>query len=128
MLAWLERTRDWSTPLHHVEQLCTKRAVALLRTGASLDARASAGGSSPLELARQVPAEAAGHATAQVLLRAAAAWSPHTHVEPAHARAVARRDARARGLPALAGAAAVAHDGVAPVSYTHLTLPTICSV
>jgi hypothetical protein len=38
--AWLERTRHWVTPLHHLEVLTAARATALLEAGADLHARA----------------------------------------------------------------------------------------
>ena len=44
-LAWLVRTRLWSTPLHHLEFLTPERALALLRADADIHAAAEPGGS-----------------------------------------------------------------------------------
>ena len=54
LLAWLQRTRDFTTPLHHLELLSAARTRELLRAGAALGARARPGAPSPLELARQL--------------------------------------------------------------------------
>ena len=112
VLEWLQRSRDWCTPLHYVEVLTTERTRRLLRGGADLHARAHAGASSPLELAQQLaraerppPADAAAaapergsggarpvaaHTEARpwaLVLRAAEPWSGETHsLFPAAAR------------------------------------------
>ncbi len=56
IVAWLVRTRLWSTPLHHLEFLTPARALALLRAGADLDAAAEIGGPTPISLARELAA------------------------------------------------------------------------
>ena len=87
--AWLEHSRDWSTPLHHLEIVTAARARALLRAGADLAASRTAGGPTPLSLARELDEKGeapAGSAAALVLL-AAAPWGPSTHaLWPAPAR------------------------------------------
>ena len=50
---WLQRTRSWCSPLHHLELLGVSQVRALLRSGAALRARSGPGAQSPLELARQ---------------------------------------------------------------------------
>ena len=99
LLAWLQRTRDFTTPLHHLELLSAARARELLRAGAALGARARPGAPSPLELARQLllqpqPAAAAandaaaGREAARLVVSAAQPWSPQTHeLWPARGRA-----------------------------------------
>ena len=101
LLAWLRRTRDFTTPLHHLELLSAARARALLRAGAALGARARPGAPSPLELARQLLLQpqppgggggandaAAGREAARLVVSAAQPWSPQTHeLWPARGRA-----------------------------------------
>jgi hypothetical protein len=87
-LEWLQTSRDWSTPLHHIAALSVERARDLLRSGAHLHT-SSGGGPTPLSLANDL--HAAGHAPAgspAALVRAAALpWAAHTHeLFPAHAR------------------------------------------
>ena len=55
LLAWLVRSRLWSTPLHHLEFLTPERALALLRAGADIHAAAEPGGPTPLSLALDLP-------------------------------------------------------------------------
>ncbi len=92
LVAWLVRTRLWSTPLHHLEVLTPERARALLRAGADLHAAAEPGGPTPLSLA-QAAAAAGGAAegtAAFLVLEAAKPWSRKTHKyfpEPARERA-----------------------------------------
>ena len=76
-LAWLRATRG-ATPLHHLEALSETRTRALLRAGADVHARLANDGASVLELAGRVAAEQPGHGAAQLVLQAAAPWSP-TH-------------------------------------------------
>ena len=94
---WLERTRDWSTRLHHLELLTEAQARKELRTGADLHASALVGGPTPLKIARALLARrdvddaTPGAAAARLVLRAARPWSPATHAlcpAPARARAV----------------------------------------
>ena len=90
--AWLERTRDWSTRLHHLELLTEAHARDELRAGADIRAAAHAGAPSPLSLARDLLADAddatPGAAAARLVLRAARPWSPADHgLFPAPARA-----------------------------------------
>ena len=73
---WLVLSRHWS-PLHHLEVLSPERTRALLRGGADLHLKPSAGDtSSPLERARQL---APGSAAASLVVRAAGPWSVATH-------------------------------------------------
>ena len=51
LVAWLVLSRLWSTPLHHLEFITRKRALALLRAGADIRAAAEPGGPTPLSLA-----------------------------------------------------------------------------
>ena len=87
LTAWLCLSRGW-TPLHHIEVLTPERARMLLRCGADLHARPaqSAPPKSPIE--RALAMEEPRSAVAELLLRAAERWSPHTHdLFPAAARA-----------------------------------------
>ena len=93
ILAWLVRSRLWSTTLHHLEFLTPERALALLRAGADLHAAAEPGGPTPLSLAQALAAAggAAEGTAAFLVLEAAKPWSRKTHKyfpEPARARAV----------------------------------------
>ena len=91
--AWLERSPDYTTPLHILESLSADRARALIRAGAALDARARPEAPSPLELARQLlqqpgGANAPGGEAARLVVQAARPWSPQTHaLWPAGGRA-----------------------------------------
>ena len=94
IIAWLVRSRLWSTALHHLEVLTTERALALLRAGANVHAAAEPGGPTPLSLAQALAAAGgAKEGTAAFLvLEAAKPWSFQTHKlfpEKARARAVA---------------------------------------
>ena len=72
---WLAESRDWCTPLHHLELLPLDRANELLLSGADIHARAAEGAPSPLELAQAAPhGEVAQH-----ILRAATPWSMDAH-------------------------------------------------
>ena len=93
IVAWLVRTRLWSTPLHHLEFLTPERALALLHAGADIHAAAEPGGPTPLSLAQDLAAagRAAEGTAAFLVLEAAKPWSRQTHKyfpDPARARAV----------------------------------------
>ena len=100
VLAWLQHTRDYTTPLHHLELLSAAHARDLLRAGAALEARARPDAPSPLELARQLQQHpdggaAPGSEAARLVVAAAQPWSPQTHeLWPsggrAHAKALVR--------------------------------------
>ena len=51
--AWLQRSRAWGTPLHHIDGMSPARARQLLREGADVHARLNAGAPSPLEVAEK---------------------------------------------------------------------------
>ena len=90
--AWLERSRLWSTPLHHVDVIDVDRARALLRDGADVSAAAAPGGPTPLSLARAMveAGDAADDSAAQLVVDAAKPWSEATHaLFPSAARALA---------------------------------------
>ena len=73
---WLILSRHWS-PLHHLEVLSPERTRALLRGGADLHFKPSAGDvPSPLERAQQL---APGSAAASLVVRAAGPWSVASH-------------------------------------------------
>uniref|UniRef100_A0A7S0JI94 Uncharacterized protein n=1 Tax=Calcidiscus leptoporus TaxID=127549 RepID=A0A7S0JI94_9EUKA len=74
---WLEETRDWSTPLHHVSLISAERTRRLLRAGADMHARSSLDAPTPLQLAEQAGAQA-GMAH-RLLLTAASPWSYANH-------------------------------------------------
>ena len=80
--AWLVRSRQWTTPLHHLATVGADRARALLRGGADLRAAAAgADAPTPLSLAERLRAEGSAPAgsAADLVLRAAEPWSPQTH-------------------------------------------------
>ena len=82
LAAWLQATEQWSTPLHHLSLLTPARARSLLRGGASLHAAATAGGPTPLLLARAINEgnDAADEESAAALvLQAARPWAPNPH-------------------------------------------------
>ena len=93
---WLERSREWTTRLHHLEALTEAQARAELRAGAELHAAARVGGPTPLLLAIALLADAddvagdewPGVSAARLVLRAAEPWSPANHeLFPVAARA-----------------------------------------
>jgi ankyrin repeat protein len=89
LLAWLVSSREWSTPLHHLNVISAARARALLRGGADLHAKQQPTSPTPLTLA--VAMRSAGDApcgsAARLVLRAAQPWSHETHdLFPAAAR------------------------------------------
>ena len=90
--AWLTLSREWSSPLHHLEIISADRARDLLRAGADLNAAGQQGGPTPLSLARALgeagSAAAASQTPSELVLRAAELWSPEGHnLFPAAARA-----------------------------------------
>jgi len=94
--AWLTSTADYTTPLHYIlppnDLIPPPRARALLRAGADIRAARTAGGPTPLRLARQLEAEgnAPDGSTARLILRAAGPWTRETHeLFPAERRAEA---------------------------------------
>ena len=83
---WLEETRDWTTPLHHISLLSAERVRRLLRAGADLHAQSSPAAPTPLQLAQQAGAQAGE--SHRLLLAAATPWSPSNHdLKPAPTRA-----------------------------------------
>ena len=92
LAAWLRDSCKWTTPLHHVAVISTSRTLALLRAGASIDAKDQEGDLTPLALACELHAkgEAPNGTPAALVLKAAQPWSPETHaLFPAAARAYA---------------------------------------
>ena len=107
VVEWLYHSRNWCTPLHHLELLDTRRALALLRAGAPLNEACAAGGVTPLQRAWQLllrDDDAAGRGgggsgsmgrgpgleAARLVVQAARPWSATTHrtwPDPARARA-----------------------------------------
>jgi hypothetical protein len=90
---WLLETRRWTSQLHHLELLPTARVRALVTAGTDLHARdgLDADAPSPLSLARQLLVRDAAHENAQLVVDAAAPWSPHNHAlfpKAARARAI----------------------------------------
>ena len=81
--AWLGESRQWSTPLHHLRIIAVARARELLRGGADIHAATSAGGPTPLSLARALRAagdpDADEGSAASLVLAAAEPWGPRTH-------------------------------------------------
>ena len=75
---WLVESRDWSSPLHHVEVLTEARARTLLRQGANLHLCRPGvlGAPTPLDLAQLQPQS---NAAARLIIRAAEEWSPQNH-------------------------------------------------
>ena len=88
--AWLLSSRQWSTPLHHLDTIDPPRARTLLRTGADLHAQVVAGAPTPLSLAQAMHTTMAvpDGSAADLVLRAGQRWSPQTHaLFPAASRA-----------------------------------------
>ena len=85
VLEWLIASRFWTTALHHVDIISSKRARSLLRNGAKLHARLKYFGErapTPLDLAMQSDSEASA-----LIREAAEPWSTRTHhLWPAAAR------------------------------------------
>ena len=98
MLAWLQLSSNWHTPLHYATALSAVRTRALLRTGADLHASLN-GAPTPLELAAAAVAAAAvagrSSASARLVIRAAEVWSPKSHdLWPTPERELAREIVR----------------------------------
>ena len=92
LAAWLRDSCKWTTPLHHIAVISTSRTLALLRAGASINAKDQEGDPTPLALACELHAkgEATNGTPAALVLKAAQPWSPETHaLFPAAARAYA---------------------------------------
>lgn len=91
VLAWLRRTREWVTPLHHLELLGPAATIEHLRAGADVRSHSSAPDApTPVSIARALARSggAPPGSAAALVLRAAQPWSPHTHaLFPASARA-----------------------------------------
>jgi hypothetical protein len=88
--AWIRATWRWTSELHHLELLPPARVRELLVEGA--DPHACDGGADapkPLFLARELLQRVSGHEGAQLVVRAAAPWSPSVNhsLFPARARA-----------------------------------------
>jgi ankyrin repeat protein len=88
--AWIHATWRWTSELHHLELLPPARVRELLVEGA--DPYACDGGAdapTPLLLARALLRHDSGHEGAQLVVRAAAPWSPVVNhsLFPARARA-----------------------------------------
>ena len=116
---WLARSRDWS-PLHHLEVLSPERTRELLRGGADLHIKPSAGDdrTSPLERAQQL---APGSAAASLVVRAAGPWSAASHeLFPDAERARAERLARSLYHVYLRR---VEHGGWQAVDFARAVLP-----
>ena len=91
LLAWLQLSRSWSTPLHHLATIGAARATQLLRDGANLHASTD-DGASPLALALDSArvGSAPSESAAGLVLLAAEPWSPENHAlfgAPARERA-----------------------------------------
>ena len=87
---WLIMSREWTSPLHHLEIISAGRARDLLSADADLEAAAREGGPTPLNLARALAeaGRAGAGSAAELVLRAAEPWSPEAHaLFPAAARA-----------------------------------------
>ena len=74
---WLEETRHWTTPLHHVSLISAERIRRLLREGADMHARSNLDAPTPLQLAQQAGAQAG--MSHRLLLIAASPWSQANH-------------------------------------------------
>lgn len=77
LLAYLDRTRRWTTPLHYIEHLNRDRALELLRKGA--DAKAGEPGFTPLDRAKGMGPLRHPARAAHVILEAGAPWGKETH-------------------------------------------------
>ena len=90
---WLLLSRDFSTPLHHLDSLDRDRARALLRDGADIRAAVDENKPTPLSIAKYLRrrGEAPDGSPADMVLKVAGPWSPATHAiraPAARARAV----------------------------------------
>ena len=75
---WLRKSREWTTPLHYVEDMTAACAVELIRNGSSLNARACPNGPTPVSIASEL-VRSGDHPAAHLVLRAAEPWSVATH-------------------------------------------------
>jgi hypothetical protein len=89
--AWIRATWRWTSELHHLELLPPARVSELLVGGADLHAcDGGADAPTPLLLARVLLQRDSGHEGAQLVVRAAAPWSPVVNHSLFPARACAR--------------------------------------
>ena len=81
VVAWLEQSVEWTTPLHYLSVLSPQRAKQLLRDGADIYATLAPGKPSPVSIARDMLAQgkAPEHSAAWLVLCAAEPWSRATH-------------------------------------------------
>jgi hypothetical protein len=81
IITWLSKSRQWTTPLHHLCIVDATHARSLLREGADLHVAASPDGPTPLSLAQSMEAtgDVTKGSTAQLVLDAAKPWSKDTH-------------------------------------------------
>ena len=85
LLAWLQSTRGWYTPLHYFCQLEPARTTALLREGARIDARTTPEDDSPLDVALRLSLDQTSMISnsTNLVVAASAAWSVHNqHLWP----------------------------------------------
>lgn len=82
VVSWLEASRTWTTPLHHLgdDVVGAARARALLRDGADLHAAASPADPTPLSIAKALHAQgkAPEGSAAHLVLAASRPWSCDT--------------------------------------------------
>ena len=76
---WLISSRQWCTPLHHLDTIDVARARLLLRNGADLHSRFEGRGPSPLSIAKLMYNIRTIDSAANIVIRAAQQWSPDTH-------------------------------------------------
>jgi hypothetical protein len=89
--AWIHASWRWTSELHHLELLPPARVRELLVGGADLHAcDGGAGAPTPLLLARALLQRDSGLEGAQLVVRAAAPWSPEVNHSLFQARARAR--------------------------------------
>lgn len=87
IVQWLHASQGWN-PLHHIEVMPCARAKRLLLAGVDLHAKRGKPHCTPLQ--RAADPSLSSLPQAQLLLQAAAPWSPHTHfMFPASARRTA---------------------------------------
>ena len=77
---WLISSRQWCTPLHHLDTIDVARARSLLRNGADLHSRFEGRGPSPLSIAELMCMDdiITIDSPANIVIRAAQKWSPDT--------------------------------------------------
>jgi hypothetical protein len=91
MRQWLREARSWTTPLHHLHQMGTRRATELLRSGADVHATTDdvEEAMSPLQVALALLAAHGADApsAAKLVVEAARPWTPeNAHLFPAAQR------------------------------------------